>query len=75
MGSSDLESATFVIDTFSIGGMEIIDYEGVALDLDNIHELYAKLGLPHLDGIVGGDLLRRHKMIINYKNKKLRLTP
>ena len=75
VGSSDLESATFVIDTFSIGGMEIIDYEGVALDLDNIHELYAKLGLPHIDGIVGGDLLRRHKMIINYKNKKLRLTP
>ena len=75
VGSSDLESATFIIDVFSIGEMEITDYEGVALDLDNIHELYAKLGQPHIDGIVGGDLLKRYKMVINYRSKKLRLTP
>ena len=75
VGSSDLESATFVIDAFFIGEMEITDYEGVAVDLDNIHELYAKLGLPHIDGIVGGDLLKRYKMVINYRNKKLKLTP
>ncbi len=75
VGSSDLESATFRIDVFSLGDMEIHDYEAVALDLENIHEMYDKLGLPHIDGIIGGDLLRRHKAIINYKNKKLRLTP
>jgi hypothetical protein len=75
VGSSDLESATFLIDAFSLGEMEITDYEAVALDLDNIHEMYGKLGLPHIDGIIGGDLLKRHKAVINYKSKKLRLTP
>lgn len=75
VGSSDLESATFLIDAFSIGEMVITDYEAVALDLDNIHEMYGKLGLPHIDGIIGGDLLKRHKAVINYRNKKLRLTP
>ena len=75
VGGSDLESSTFRIDVFSIGDMEIRDYEGVALDLDNVHELYGKLGLPHIDGILGGDLLKRHKAIINYKSKKVRLTP
>ena len=75
VGSSDLESATFRIDAFSLGGMEIFDYEAVALDLENIHEMYGKLGLPHIDGILGGDLLKRHKAVINYRNKKLRLTP
>ena len=75
VGGSDLESSTFRIDVFNIGDMEIRDYEGVALDLDNVHELYGKLGLPHIDGILGGDLLKRHKAIINYKNKKVRLTP
>jgi hypothetical protein len=75
VGSSDLESATFKIDVFSIGEMEIHDYEAVALDLENIHEMYGKLGLPHIDGILGGDLLRRYKAVINYKSKKLRLTP
>ena len=68
-------SATFRIDVFSLGGMEIFDYEAVALDLENIHEMYGKLGLPHIDGILGGDLLKRHKAVINYRNKKLRLTP
>ena len=75
VGSSDLESATFRIDIFSIGELEIDDYEAVALDLENIHEMYEKLGLPRIDGIIGGDLLKRYKAIINYKSKKLRLTP
>ena len=75
VGSSDLESATFRIDVFSIGSMMVYDYEAVALDLENIHEMYGKLGLPKIDGIIGGDLLKRHKAVINYRNKKLRLTP
>ena len=75
VGSSDLESSTFIIDHLSIGELEITDYEGVALDLENIHEMYEKLDLPHIDGIIGGDLLKKHKAVINYRNKKLRLTP
>ena len=75
VGSSDLESATFVIDSFFIGDLEIHDYEAVALDLENIHEMYGKLGLPRIDGILGGDLLRRHKAVINYRSRKIRLTP
>jgi hypothetical protein len=75
VGSSDLESSTFRIDVFSIGEMEIFDYEAVALDLENIHEMYGKLGLPRIDGIIGGDLLKRYKTVINYKGKKVRLTP
>ena len=75
VGSSDLESSTFKIDTFSLGELEIADYEAVALDLENIHEMYDKLKLPHIDGIIGGDLLKKHKAVINYRNKKLRLTP
>ena len=51
VGGSDLESSTFTIDMFTIGDMEIHDYEGVALDMDNIHELYGKLALPHIDEI------------------------
>ena len=75
VGSSDLESATFVIDSFFVGALEIHDYEAVALDLENIHEMYGKLGLPRIDGILGGDLLKRHKAVINYRSKKMRLTP
>ena len=75
VGSSVLESSTFMIDALSIGDLEIFDYEAVALDLSNIHDMYGKLKLPRIDGIIGGDLLKKYKAIVNYKGKKLRLTP
>ena len=75
VGSSDLESSTFMMDSFSIGDLEIHDYEAVALDLENIHEMYGKLHLPRIDGIIGGDLLRRYRAVINYRCKKMRITP
>jgi hypothetical protein len=75
VGSSDLESAVFTIDQMQLGELVINDYQAVALDLENIHEMYAKLGLPQIDGIIGGDLLKRYKAVINYRCKKLRLTP
>ena len=75
VGSSDLERSTFVIDHWTIGELEINHDEGVALDLENIHEMYRKIHLPHIDGIIGGDVLKRYKAVINYRSKKLRLTP
>ena len=75
LGISDLEIITFTIDSFSIGNMEIRDYEAAAMDLENVQEMYHKVGLPSIDGIIGGDLLKRHKAVINYRCKKMRLTP
>ena len=74
VGGSDLESSTFVIDTLSLGDIEINQYEAVALDLENIHENYQKLGLPAIDGIIGGDLLYRLKATLNYRLRKIRFT-
>ena len=74
VGGSDLESSTFMINSLSFGEIEIINYEAVALDLENIHETYGKLGLPSIDGIIGGDLLFQLKATINYRLRKIRFT-
>lgn len=74
VGGNDLESATFVIDTLSFGDIDIHHYEAVALDLENVHETYQKLGLPAIDGIIGGDLLYRLKATLNYRLRKIRFT-
>lgn len=74
VGGSDLESSTFIIDSLSFGDIEIRHYEAVALDLENVHETYRKLGLPSIDGIIGGDLLYRLKATINYRLRKIRFT-
>lgn len=74
VGGSDLESSTFTINSLTFGDIEIRDYEAVALDLENVHETYQKLGLPAIDGIIGGDLLYRLKATINYRLRKIRFT-
>lgn len=74
VGGSDLESSTFIIDSLSFGDIEIRHYEAVALDLENVHETYQKLGLPAIDGIIGGDLLYRLKATLNYRLRKIRFT-
>lgn len=74
VGSSELESSTFIIDTLTFGDIDLHHYEAVAIDLENIHENYQKLGLPAIDGIIGGDLLYRLKATINYRLRKIRFT-
>lgn len=74
VGGNDLESSTFTISSLALGDIELHDYEAVALDMQNIHETYEKLGLPAIDGIIGGDILYRLKATINYRLRKIRLT-
>lgn len=75
LGISNSEIITFKIERFSIGDLEIHNYEAASMDLEIVYDMYGKVGLPHIDGIIGGDLLIRYKAVINYRNKKLRLTP
>lgn len=73
VGSSDLESSTFNIESIALGNLEIKHYQAVALDLENIHETYEKINLPKIHGIIGGDVLATHKAVINYRLKKIRI--
>lgn len=75
VGSSDLESSTFDIESIEIGDMEIKHYQAVAIDLENIHETYEKIHLPKIHGIIGGDILVKHKAIINYRLMKIKIRP
>ena len=75
VGGNELESATFDIEALDLGDLEIRHYNAVELDLENIYESYEKVHLPKIDGIIGGDLLVRHKAVINYKQKKIKLNP
>ncbi len=73
VGSFDLESSTFDIESIALGNLEIKHYQAVALDLENIHETYEKINLPKIHGIIGGDVLATHKAVINYRLKKIRI--
>ena len=59
----------------SFGDLKIEDYQAVAMDLTNINASYEMIKLPPIDGVLGGDLLRKHNAVISYKLKKIRLFP
>lgn len=74
IGGTDITSFIFNIEELSFGNLKINDYQAVAMDLSNVNNSYAMLKLPPVDGVLGGDLMKKYQAIINYKLKKMRLT-
>ena len=75
IGGTDISSFIFSINELCFGELKINDYQAVAMDLSNINNSYAMINLPPIDAVLGGDLLKKYQAIINYKSKKIRLTP
>ncbi len=75
IGGTDISSFIFDIEELSFGDLKINDYQAVAMDLSNINNSYEMIKLPHIDGVIGGDLLYRYKAVISYRLKKIRLFP
>lgn len=75
IGGTDISSFIFNIEELSFGNLKINDYQAVAMDLSNVNNSYAMLKLPPVDGVLGGDLMKKYQAVINYKLKKMRLTP
>lgn len=75
IGGADITSFIFNIEELSFGNLKINGYQAVAMDLSNVNNSYAMLKLPPVDGVLGGDLMKKYQAVINYKLKKMRLTP
>lgn len=75
IGGTDISSFIFDIEELRFGDLMISNYQAVAMDLSNINDSYEMIKLPPIDGVFGGDLLKRHNAVINYRLKKIRLFP
>jgi hypothetical protein len=56
-----------------IGDIVIPDYKTFILDLSHVNNSYAQIGIKHIDGVIGSDLLVEYKAIIDYEKKHLKL--
>ena len=74
LGTSEMVTHTVAIKKFSLGKLSVKDCQMVLLDLKHIGQSYELLGLPAIDGVLGGDLLYEYDGIIDYKNLVLKLT-
>ena len=71
LGTSRMRSHIIKLEKFSIGELTINNFESVLLNLDNVNKSYQMLGLPAIEGVLGGDILQKHKAEIDYGKKIL----
>ena len=74
LGTNKMVTHVVSIKKFSIGKLTISDFQMVLLDLKHIGQSYELLGLPAIDGVLGGDLLREFGGVIDYHRLELKLT-
>lgn len=71
LGTSRMKSHMIELENFSIGELRLYNFESVLLNLNNVNKSYQMLGLPAIDGVLGGDILKKYKAEINYGEKVL----
>ena len=73
LGTNTMESHTIILPLLKLGKLKLKNFEVAVLDLSTISHAYETLNLPPVIGVLGGDILLRHKAIINYKKLHLKL--
>ncbi len=75
VGSDQLESHLCKVDLFKIGKLEIEEFDMAVLNLNHVKQSYGSLGLPVVQGVLGGDVLSKYSAVIDYKGRLLILDP
>ena len=73
LGTNTMKTHIANLKKVRIGDLLIENFEAVLLDLEHVNDSYEKLGLTPIDGVLGSDLLVKHKAVINFGKKELKL--
>jgi predicted aspartyl protease len=73
LGTNEMASYTAVIPELQIGELSIRNIEVAVLDLSTINIAYRQMNHPEVLGVLGGDILMKHKAVIDYGKRQLRL--
>ena len=71
LGTSTMESHTIRLKKIQLGTIILTDYPAVVLDLSHVNKSYATVLFKPIDGVLGGDILRKYKGLIDYGKKVL----
>ena len=74
LGTDSMQGHSVEIPHLKVGDLEIVNYSAFLLDLSHVNGTYDKMGMDAIDGVIGSDLLVRHKAVIDYPKKILSLS-
>ena len=73
LGTNTMKSQFTTLKKLKIGDLKIDDYKVVLLDLSHVNKSYHQVGLTPIDGVLGSDILLKHRAVIDYAKKRLKL--
>ncbi|MDQ3051964.1 MAG: retroviral-like aspartic protease family protein [Bacteroidota bacterium] len=71
LGTNSMESHLVKVPGLVLGDFEIKDDKMILLDLSHVNESYKLMKLKPVDGVIGGDILKKYKAVIDYGKKVL----
>ncbi len=73
LGTNTMKVHGVMIKKMMVGKLEIKNYKAVLVDLSHVNDSYNKLGMAEIDGVLGSDIFRKYKAVIDYEKKTLTL--
>jgi len=73
LGTSNMKSHLVVIEKIEIGKIIIRKYKTVVIDLSHVNVAYKQMKQKPIDGVLGSDILKKHKAVIDYGSSRLSL--
>ncbi|MCG3164388.1 MAG: hypothetical protein POELPBGB_00142 [Bacteroidia bacterium] len=73
LGTNSMQSHNTLLKKIVIGKIKIENFQAILLDLKHVNESYESIGLPIIDGVLGGEILSGFKAVIDYGKKQLKL--
>lgn len=71
LGTSSMPSASTIIPEIWIGKIRILKLRTALIDLSHINAAYAKIKLEPVMGVLGNDILKKYRAIIDYQRECL----
>lgn len=63
-----------MLEELNLGGIVLEKNGAITFDFQNINETYSMFNIPAVDGILGGDILKKLNAVIDYETFELRLS-
>lgn len=73
LGTTSMQSYILHLRSVRIGRLMIPELVAAVLDLSTICTTYRHMNLPPVIGVLGGDILKKYKAVINYNSLTLKL--
>jgi len=71
LGTSSMKSHMVKIPQIDIGRLQVKNKKFVVLDLSHVNRAFEMMKIKPVDGVIGGDLLKKYKAVIDYGKKEM----